>query len=86
MTAKTYYVYHLAPTASKPTWHYGYFLTTLPVQELPDIRYHKPQWVFNEETKTYTTVDPKQYWLQQSRARRFTERVTTRLKAMLEKI
>lgn len=86
MSAKTFYVYHLAPTFKNPSWHYGYFATTLPVQELPDIRNHKPQWIFNEEAKTYTTVDPKQYWMQQSRARRFKERVGTRLKAMLEKI
>lgn len=84
--AKTFYVYHLAPTSQEPRWHYGYYSTTLPAQELPDIRKHKPQWIFNEETKIYTTIDPKQYWVKQSRAKRFAERVSTRLKALLEKI
>lgn len=60
---KDYYVYHLGPTPANPRWRYAFYATTLKSEDLPDIRYYQPIWIYNEGTRKYTPVESKQLWV-----------------------
>lgn len=60
--SKNFYVYHFHPTPRNPYWHYGYFAMDLPSEELPDIRYYRPKWIYNDQTRTYVVIDPANLW------------------------
>ncbi|KAL0635844.1 hypothetical protein Q9L58_005185 [Maublancomyces gigas] len=61
--AKKYFVYHFAPTPVTPRWHYGFFSIDMKTEELPDIRYYQPKWIYNDETRTFVVIEPGQLYV-----------------------
>lgn len=58
-----YYVYHHEPTPDHTYYHYAYYGTWIPVQNLPDPQKMQPKWMYNAETKTYGIVDHRLFGL-----------------------
>lgn len=58
-----YYVYHHEPTPDHTYYHYAYYGTWIPAQDLPDPRKMLPKWMYNAETKTYSIVDHRLFGL-----------------------
>lgn len=56
----SYFVYHLPPDATHPFWHYAYFAMDSLMKDLPDVRLHKPLWIYYAHLGEYRVVHPGQ--------------------------
>jgi hypothetical protein len=51
-----YFVYRSGPDSEHPAPYWAYFPATMPVNELPDIRYFQPVYIWSANTKKYTAI------------------------------
>lgn len=63
LASNQYYVYHHGPTSDHQYYHYAYYGTWIPIQDLPDPNKSHPRWIYNAETKTYRIVDHRLFGL-----------------------
>lgn len=58
-----YYVYHHEPTPDHQFYHYAYYGTWIPIQDLPDPNKTQPKWIYNAEARTYQIIDHRLFGL-----------------------